>query len=193
MNTYPIVFDVERATVMSRAHVLLRMLLVILLSCVIGAGDGLGLLYLGIPVAAAIFIARMGGERYVAENGERTCRWLAIVITLLAYLAFLTDDLPGGDTPIQLHIVSSGTPTVASALMRLVRAIPSALVLGLLSIISGIVGLIAALSILTLGRYPEVCWRFQFGIVRWEARLLGYLASVVEPYPPFSFDTQPAH
>jgi hypothetical protein len=28
-------------------------------------------------------------------------------------------------------------------------------------------------------------------IVRWEARLLGYLASLVEPHPPFSFDTGP--
>ena len=193
MNSYPIVFDVNRPTSMSRAHVFLRLLLVLLLSCVIGAGGGLVLIYLGVPVAAAIFIARMGGDRYVVESGERTSRWLANVVGLLAYLAFLTDELPGDNAHVQLRVLSSGTHTVSSALMRLVRAIPSALVLGLLSIVSGIVGFIAALSILILGSCPAGCWRFQLGIVRWEARLLGYLASVVETYPPFSFDTQPAN
>ena len=192
MNSYPIVVDVERPPIMSRDHVFLRLLLVITLTCIIGAG-GLGLFYLGVPIVAAIFIARMGGERYVAENGERTSGWLAIFVGLLAYLAFLTDDLPGDGTPVRLRVVSSGSPTVASALMRLVRAVPSALVLGLFSILGAIVGFIAALSILTFGRFPEACWRFQLGIVRWEARLLGYLASVVEPYPPFSFDTQSTH
>ena len=193
MNSYPITFDVDRPSTMSRGHVFLRLLLVLLLSCVIGAGGGLFLIYLVVPVAAAIFIARMGGDRYVVENGERTSRWLAKIVGLLAYLAFLTDELPGDNASVQLRVISSGSPTVSSALTRLVRAIPSALVLALLSIISGIVGFIAALSILILGRCPKGCWRFQLGIVRWEARLLGYLASVVETYPPFSLDTQSAN
>jgi len=178
---------------MSRAHVFLRLLLVLLLSCVIGAGGGLFLIYLVVPVAAAIFIARMGGDRYVVESGERASIWLAKIVGLLAYIAFLTDELPGDNASFQLRVISSGSPTVSCALMRLVRAIPSALVLALLSIISGIVGFIAALSILILGRCPKGCWRFQLGIVRWEARLLGYLASVIETYPPFSFDTQPSN
>jgi hypothetical protein len=193
MNAYPIVFDVERPTVMSRAHVFLRLLLVILLSYVIGADGGLGLIYLGVPIAASIFIAGMGGKRYVAQSGGRMSRWLAIVVGLLAYFAFLTDDLPSDDTSDRLLIESSGSPTVTSALMRLVRAIPSALVVGLLIIVSAIVGSVIALSILMLGRCPKGCWRFQLGVVRWGARLLGYLASVVEPYPPFSFDTRSAH
>ena len=72
------------------------------------------------------------------------------------------------------------------------HAIPSALVLALIGIASWVVWIIAAISVLINETYPEGLWRFQRGVVRWEARLLGYIASLVEPYPPFSFDTGPA-
>jgi Domain of unknown function (DUF4389) len=52
-----------------------------------------------------------------------------------------------------------------------------------------VVALIAAISILLSERYPEPLWNFHAGVVRWEARLLAHLASLVEPYPPFAFDT----
>ena len=39
--------------------------------------------------------------------------------------------------------------------------------------------------------YPESFWRFLRGLVCWEARLLAYLASLVEPYPPFSLEKGP--
>jgi hypothetical protein len=41
-----------------------------------------------------------------------------------------------------------------------------------------VVALIAAISILLTERYPEPLWNFQAGVVRWEARLLAYLASL---------------
>ena len=93
---------------------------------------------------------------------------------------------------MRLEIVRSGSPTVGTALLRIVKAIPSALVLALIGFVGWIVWLIAAISILLNERYPERLWNFQRGVLRWEARLLGYLASLVEPYPPFSFDTGPA-
>jgi hypothetical protein len=144
-------------------------------------------------VLAAILIAQKTGERYVAEDGERVTGWIAFVVGLLAYLALLTDELPGsGRRPVRLEIVRSGSPTVGSALLRIVTAIPSALVLVLLGGVGWFVWLIAAISILLNERYPESVWNFQRGVVRWQARLLGYLASVVAPYPPYSFDTGPA-
>jgi hypothetical protein len=33
-------------------------------------------------------------------------------------------------------------------------------------------------------------WRFLFGVVQWEARLLAYLASLVDEYPPFALETR---
>ena len=64
--------------------------------------------------------------------------------------------------------------------------------LALIGIVSWVVWIIAAISVLINETYPEGLWRFQRGVVRWEARLLGYIASLAEPYPPFSFDTGPA-
>jgi hypothetical protein len=34
---------------------------------------------------------------------------------------------------------------------------------------------------------------FQRGVLRWQARLVAYHASLVEEYPPFSFETGDGH
>jgi hypothetical protein len=191
--SYSVAFDLERPAKMSRAHVFLRILILVVASWIAGSGGGLGLVYIGFPIAAAILISQKSSDRYVAEDGERVTGWIAFVVGILAYLALLTDELPGGGRrPFRLEIVRSGSPTVGSALLRILKGIPSALVLALIGFVGWIVALIAAISILLNESYPESLWNFQRGAVRWEARLLAYLASLVEPYPPFSFDTGPA-
>ena len=186
-TTYPVSFDLERPETMSRAHVFLRIVLMILVSWITGSSGGVGLVYLGVPVVAAILIARKGGDRYLTGDGVRVTGWLAFIVGLLAYLALLTDELPGGTRrSVHFEIVRSGSPTAGSALWRIVKVIPSAFILFLISLISSIVSLIAAVSILVTERYPERLWNFQRGVVRWEARLLSYLASLIETYPPYS-------
>jgi Domain of unknown function (DUF4389) len=188
--SYPVTFDLTRPAAMSRAHVFLRILILVLVSWIAGASGWLGLVYLGFPAAAAILVAQKGGERYLDEDGERVTGWIAFTVGVLAYVALLTDELPGGDKPpVRVAIVRSGSPTVARALLRIISAIPSALVLALIGLVSWAVWLIAATSILLNERYPEGLWRFQRGVIRWEARLLAYLASLVDPYPPFALDT----
>ena len=190
---YPVTFDVARPAKMARVHVVLRLVIVIVASSVTGNFGGLGLVYLFFPVVAAVLISQKDGARYLAEDGERVTRWIAFVVGVLAYIAMLTDELPGGGrTPVRVEIQRSGTPTAGSALLRILYAIPSALVLALIGIASWVVWIIAAISVLINETYPEGLWRFQRGVVRWEARLLGYIASLAEPYPPFSFDTGPA-
>jgi hypothetical protein len=56
---------------------------------------------------------------------------------------------------------------------------------------STIVWVIAAIWVLIAETYPESLYGFQRGIVRWTARLLAYLASLVDTYPPFSLETGP--
>jgi Domain of unknown function (DUF4389) len=190
MSSYPLTLELERPARMSRAHVVLRILILVLASWIVGTGGWLGLVYLGLPVVAAILVSQRGGARYLAEDGERVTDWVAAIVGLLAYLMILTDELPGGDRrPVQLAVVRSGSPTVGTALLRIAKAIPSALVLAPIGLVSWVVWLLAATSILRNERCPERLWLFQSGVIRWEARLLGYLASLVEPYPPFTFDT----
>ena len=162
MTTYPVTFDLDRPAKMGRAQLFLRILLLILVSWIAGSGGGLGLVYLGIPVVVAILIAQKGGERYVAEDGERVTSWLTFIVGLLAYVALLTDELPSSSrSVVRLDIVRSGSPTVGTALLRILQAIPSALVLALIGIVGSIVWVVAAVFILLNESYPETLWNFR--------------------------------
>lgn len=189
---YPIVVDVERPATFGRAHVVLRVLLLVVASILTGGFGWFGLAYLLFPVLAAVFISQKGGARFLEEDAPRLTRWLGFVVALVAYIAALTDRLPGGgESAVRFEVERSGSPTVGSALLRLLYAIPIAIVVALLGVVAAIVWVVAAIAILVSETYPESLWRFQLGVVRWQARLFGYLASLVEAYPPFSFDTGP--
>lgn len=193
MTAYAVVFDAERPATMSRAHVFLRIVILALLSWIGTSGSWPGLFYLGFPVVAALFVAQRGGQGYLDEDGDRVTRWIGFAVGLIAYLALLTDKLPDGvHQNVRLEIARSGSPSVGSCLMRILKAIPSAFVLFLYGVVGSFVWLIAAISILVSERFPSSLWNFERGLVRWEARLLAYLASLVDPYPPYSFETGPA-
>jgi hypothetical protein len=81
---------------------------------------------------------------------------------------------------------------VGSALLRILYAIPSLIVLALLGFVGAIVWLGAVVLVLVNESYPEGLWRFLRGLVRWQAYLLAYLASLVDRYPPFTLETGPA-
>jgi hypothetical protein len=192
-SPYPVTFDLDRPSKMSRAHVFLRIVILILASWIIGTWGWMGLLYLGLPATAAVLIAHKNGTRYLTENGDRVTGWVAFIVGALAYLALLTDELPGaGRQPVRLAVARSGSPTVGSALLRILKAIPSAIALALLGLASSIVWLIAAVSILLTEQYPTKLWNSQYAVLGWLARLLAYLASLVEQHPPFTLDTPTA-
>jgi uncharacterized protein DUF4389 len=86
--------------------------------------------------------------------------------------------------PLGFEVERSGTPTAGSALLRIVKAIPSAIVLLLLAFVPAIVWLVVAVwisgdQLVIKETYPKRLFNYQPGVVRWEARLLAYLASVV--------------
>lgn len=178
---------VERPPAFQRAHVFLRVVLLIVVGWI---GHPAGLLWLGLPVVAAILISQKGGQRYLDENGPALTRVLNWIVDLVAYVALLTDELPGqGEHPARFHLERSGLPTVGSALMRIVYVIPSLIVLAILTFVGTIVWTIAVIFVLVSGNYPESFWRFQLGLVRWMAWVFAYLAALVDSYPPFALET----
>jgi hypothetical protein len=191
---YPVTFDVTRPEKFERPQVFLRLLVVILLSILGGAVTWiLGLVYLVFPVLAAIFVSQRGAERYLEEDGPRMTQWLRWVLAVYAYLGMLTDRFPTEKPEEIVHyeVTTGGSPTVGSALLRLIYSIPSAFVLALLAIASVVILIIAAVMVLIQENYPEGLYNFQRGVLRWEARLLGYHTSLVDQYPPFALDTKP--
>jgi hypothetical protein len=184
---FPVTLDVERPPVFQRAHVFLRVGLLVIIGWI---GHPVGLLWLGLPLVAAIVVSQKGGQRYLEEDGPTVTRALNWILDLIAYLAMLTDKLPGrGEHPVRFQVDRSGSPTVGSALLRILYAIPSLIALAILTFVGAIVWVIAVVLVLVDEKYPESVWRFVLGIVRWEACLLAYLASLVDRYPPFALET----
>ena len=191
---YPVTFDIARPEKFERPHIFIRILVVVILSILAGAiGWILGLVYLVFPVLAAIFVSQKGSEKYLEEDGPRMTGWLRWVLALYAYLGLLTDRFPTEkpEEIVRFEITRGGAPTAGSALLRLIYSIPSAVVLGLLGIVSAVILVIAAVMVLIQENYPDGLYNFQRGVLRWEARLLGYHASLVDQYPPFAVDTGP--
>ena len=181
---YPVVFEIERPPVFDRAHVFLRIAVLIVIGWVV---HPVGLLWLGLPVIAAILISQKGGQRYLTEDGPTVTRALNWIVDLVAYVALLTDRLPSRDEHVvRFDVERSGSPTTRSALLRIVYAIPSLIVLAVLTWVGAIVWVFAIVLVFFTGRYPESWWHFLCGIVGWEARLVAYLASLVGRYPPFA-------
>ncbi|MCH7523061.1 MAG: hypothetical protein IH920_04735 [Chloroflexi bacterium] len=145
---YPVTFDVVRPERFERTQVFLRILLLIIISIVTGAvGWIFGLVYLLLPVLAAILVSNRGRERFIEEEGARVSGWLRWLVAFYAYLIILTDRFPT-ERPgeiVRFEVRAGGSPTVGSALLRLIYSIPNAFVFVLLGIVSVVVWLIAAL------------------------------------------------
>lgn len=183
----PVSLEVGRPPTFQRAQVVLRVVLLVVIGWI---GHPIGLLWLGLPVVAAILVSKKGGQRYLDADGPTATRALNWILDLVAYLALLTDQLPGrGEHPVRFRVERSGSPTVGSALLRILYAIPSLIVLAILTFVGAIVWVIALVFVLVGENYPNSLWRFLLGLVRWEAWLLAYLASLVDRYPPFTLET----
>ena len=185
---YPATFDVQQPTQeFDKAQVALRIVIIILLGWLLDAV--LSFAYLALPVIAAILISQKGAEQYLAEAEAGPTKWLRYLLGFYSYMALATDKMPTQEPEqvIQLHVQTTGSPTVGSTLVRIILGIPHAIVLGIVGIAFAVVWLIAAISILINGSYPDWAFNFIRGYLRWNARLLAYMASLVDEYPPFSF------
>jgi hypothetical protein len=190
MATYRATFDIQRPETFERSQLALRILLLVVLSI---AGGVLSwahsILWLGVPVLAAILISQKGAKRYHEEADSNMTSWLRFVVGAYAYLALLTDKLPGDSAAgpnSQFQVTPTGTPTVGGTLVRIILIIPHAIVLAILSIVAIVLIIFAAVMILVSKSYPNGVYNYLRGWVRWQARVLAYQAALVDEYPPFS-------
>ena len=183
MADYPVTFEVTQPPKFERPQVFIRLVAYFVLSLV------LSLAYWGLPIVAAIWISQKGSQRYLEEDGPKITGWLRWMTALSAYVYTLTDRFPSDeDTSVRYEVHRGGSPSVGSALLRLIMSIPSLIGLAILNWVAGIVWIIAAVMILIQETYPQGLYDFMCGVVRWQARLVAYHASLVDEYPPFAFD-----
>ncbi len=187
---YPATFNVTLPEEFDKAQVVLRVVIVIVLSVLQVGNIIFGGAYLLLPVLAAILIAQKGPAQYLEDAEEGPTKWLRYLLGFYSYMALATDKLPTSapEEVVDLKVEPNGTPSVGSALIRIILAIPHAIVLALLGIIFAICWIVAAIAILINGTYPEWAASFIRGYLRWTARVMVYMASLVDEYPPFSFE-----
>ena len=197
MAAYPVTFDIQQQAKYNRTHVFIRIVLFVVVGVLFSFVQPLssvsGLFYLAVPVVAAILIAQKGAATYLAERENNMAKWLRWLFALSAYVSMLTDRLPNQDPKetLRFEVTPAGEPTAGSVLLRIILAIPHAIVLALLGIVAGILIIIAAIMVLVQEHYPAGIFNFLRGYERWNARVYGYMAGFAQEYPPFAFDTGP--
>jgi hypothetical protein len=186
---YPATFDIQPPKQFDKAQVILRIAIVLVLSFLQVGNIVFGGAYLVLPVLAAVLISQKGAQKYLEEAPTGPVKWLRYIMMFYAYMALATDKLQTEDPEqiVRLNVTPGGSPSVGQALLRIILAIPHAIVLAILGIAFVLVWLVAAASILVNGTQPAWTEDFIRGYLRWNARLLAYMASLVAEYPPFSF------
>jgi len=185
---YPATFDVAAPTgPLDKGQVVLRIVIVVVIGWL--ANWILGAAYWVLPILAAVMISQKGAEQYLAGAEKGPVRWIRYLMGFFTYISLASDKLPFDDPDsVNVQVRTAGSPTVGSALLRIILGIPHAFVLGILGIAFVVVWIISAISILINGTYPDWAFSFIRGYLRWNARVLAYMASLVDEYPPFSFD-----
>jgi hypothetical protein len=195
MDTYPVAIEARQPERFARVQLIVRLLILVVPSMLGISVWPFGLLYVGLPLVAAVLLTNESGERFIAVHAPPIARALGFVLELFAYLSFVTDRFPSfsgsTDADLRIRIAPRGTPALGSALQRLLTGIPSALALLLCGVLSCFVTVVAAIGVLFTARYSGALWGFQLGVLRWQARLFAYQASLIDVYPPFTLDTSP--
>jgi Domain of unknown function (DUF4389) len=119
---------------------------------------------------------------------------------VLAYAAFLHDQYPpfsfdtAGPDPGDLHGVRTDVSSRledrnrATVAFRVVLALPQLILLAFLEWVAFAAVVLAAIAVLLTGRWPRRVGLLAEGLLRWNARVTGYVMLVTDEYPPFSLD-----
>jgi hypothetical protein len=191
MTAYPVLFTAAKPARFDRVQLLIRIIAFVVLGMVgVSLGGLFALACLALPVFAAIRLASREPAEYLAVDGPRVTRALHWYAAIYAWFALVVDRLPSRspDETVRVDVEPMGAPTSGTALLRLLLGLPSALALALLGLVAPFVWLWAALTVLLGERVGNGAFRFLAGMQRWSVRLLAYQASLVDAYPPFSFE-----
>jgi hypothetical protein len=100
---------------------------------------------------------------------------------------------PVADFPVHLDIERQEDYSRFMPLIKWLLAIPHVLALLVLGIGALFVAIAAFFAVLFTGRYPRGMFDYMVGVQRWGNRVAAYLYLMVDPYPPFTLDDDPAY
>jgi len=189
-SPYPIALEVQDAAPQNRLFVLLRLILAI---------PHLIILYvLSLAIAIVWVISWVailvtgtypaGLLRFSIGAWRWTIRAYAYAVLLTGkYPPFSLDDDEG--YPVRLLVseeIEGRNRLTTFWPIRLILAIPHAIILTILLYAAAVVVVIAWIVALVTGSVPSGLHKFLAGYLRWSARASGYIYNLVDEYPPFS-------
>ena len=202
-SNYPVQFSVDYPESRNRLSVLLRLILaipIVIVGAAVGgyidAGDaGLnealtplyagGVLFIG-PLLMIVF--RKKYPKWWFDWNLEISRFTA---RIESFLLVLRDEYPSTDEEQSVHLQIE-YPNAETELNRVLpifkwlMAIPHYIILAVLGVLALLVTILAWLSILVLGRYPEGMFNFVVGVMRWGYRVAAYaFLLTTDRYPPF--------
>lgn len=189
-----LVIDLPAPTRMARVHVLLRLLVAAVLgSASYSIGWPGGFVYLAVPAISAVLISQHRAERFLDRDARLLTKVYGWFMAFHAYMGLLTDQFPldGDERPVRYEGEPRAAPSVGGALLRIVTSLLLVVVLCFIGMLSAIVWVISAISILFVGRYPRPLFDFQCGVLKLQGQALVYHASLVDEYPRISLDLGP--
>lgn len=188
MTVYPVQLEVSSPPKFERIQLVVRLGIGIALGVLgVTAGWLSWLLFLVLPLIAAVVISTKGAQHYLETTSEKVWPALGWLFSFEAYMLLIADRVPVDEGSVKLELHPTGRPTIGSALLRVILSIPSAIALCVLGFVSCILWVVSVFTILFSEHVPPSILTWQTGFLRWQARLAAYHASLVEEYPPFSF------
>ena len=190
MSVHPVQLQISRAERVPRIQVAIRVVLVVALGLVAGSSI-YWLLYLALPALVALDLLQKGPDAFRSQDAPRLVRVLRWLAGAEGYLYFLTNELPtsaGG--AVDLRVNPSGSPSARSALLRLLSSLPALLLVAVLTAVSSLVWIIAAIFALATERVPHLFGDLFLMVLRLKFRLAAYHLSLVDRYPSLSHERE---
>jgi hypothetical protein len=155
-----------------------------------GATSGVLGAVAGVCALIAWFALIFTGE-YPAGLKSLALYYLRWRVRAAAYLTLLRDEYPpfgDGEYPASLQLkIPEGPRNRLSIAFRIILLIPQFIAVWAIGVAWAVTTLIAWVSIILTGDFPEPLYRFGVGALRWSTRVEAYVLLLHDQYPPFSF------
>jgi len=180
--THPVNLWIERSASRSRISVLFRLILALPLVVLEQVWSSV------MQVVAVIqwVIVAFTGKRN-ADLRKLQLQYLTFASRTYTYVGLLYDSYPpfgeSSASPVQLNIDEPGVPRRASAIFRIILAVPAFIVAWFVILIGTFVTIFAWFTVLVVGSLPEGMHHFLTKVHRYVVRTLTYATLVVDAYP----------
>lgn len=183
---YPVRLEVDWAERQSRWKALFRVILIVPAYLLVAL--------LAYPLYFAIFLSWvivLIRGRHPTWMFTFVVAQLRIVTRIYAYFFLLTDRYVvfEGEHPLSLDIdYPERTSRRQLVLWKLIASFPHFLVLQLLYAAALAISFVGWISIVFGGTYPKGLHGFATGVLRWQMRVVAYVLSLTDVFPPYSID-----